>query len=217
MQCNHCIPKNPLASTFEKPTVGVGGERNPIKDFVRPPFCRNVDTLGVDRAGKGTGPAVSVVSVIVEGVRVFMVGDGGKRKRVCEGVGSADEVSTTDDARRRTLFRSASGGGMGLPDSVLRRAANVEGFGSARGAGMGAGAGVGSSCSMTMGEGGTVGRTLSDIGRFFLLLRGGGGMLKVDRMAVRGGGGMLKEVFHTGAEGRGSGTGCEVALAVSGA
>lgn len=153
---------------------------------------------------------------------MFMVGDGGKRKRVCEGVGSAEEVVSTadDEARRRTLFLSASGGGIGLPDSVLRRAANVRGFeAGGRGAaiGAGAGAGAGSSCSMTMGEGGTGGRTLSDMGRFFLLFRVGGGMLKVDRTAVSGGGGILNDVFHTGAEGRGSGTGCEVALAVRGA
>lgn len=79
---HHCIPKYPLASTFEKPTVGVGGERRPINDFVLPPFCRNVETLGVESAGKGTGPAASVVRVIVEGVRVFIVGEGGKRKSV---------------------------------------------------------------------------------------------------------------------------------------
>jgi hypothetical protein len=53
-----------------------------MKERVRP-YARKVDMRGVDTDGKGVG----VVSVMAEGVRVFVfVGDGGKTNSVCEGV-----------------------------------------------------------------------------------------------------------------------------------
>lgn len=56
--------------------------------------------------GNGTGPAVSDVSVIVEGVRVVSVGDGGKRNKVCEGVETVlVETSKDEFARFNTLLR----------------------------------------------------------------------------------------------------------------
>jgi hypothetical protein len=69
--------------------VGVGGTLTPMNDRVLPCF-RNVDTLGVDIAGKGTLPLV--VTVMVEGVRVDCVGEGGKTKSVREGVISPSDV-----------------------------------------------------------------------------------------------------------------------------
>lgn len=80
LQCDHSSPTYPLTSTLENPVVGVGGAAKPMNDRVRP--CeRKVDTRGVVRLGKGTGP-VDDVRVIVEGVRVVKVGEGGKRKSV---------------------------------------------------------------------------------------------------------------------------------------
>jgi len=55
-----------------------------MKDRVRP-FEWKVDTRGVDRLGNGTGPARLDVNVMVEGVRVVKVGEGGKTNKVCDG------------------------------------------------------------------------------------------------------------------------------------
>lgn len=52
-----------------------------MKDRVRP--CeRKVETRGVVRLGNGTGVLTLEVRVMVEGVRVVSVGEGGKTKRV---------------------------------------------------------------------------------------------------------------------------------------
>jgi hypothetical protein len=57
-----------------------------MNDRVRP-FDWKVDTRGVARLGKGTGPAAAEdINVMVLGVRVVSVGDGGNTKSVCEGV-----------------------------------------------------------------------------------------------------------------------------------
>lgn len=61
--------------------VGVGGAPSPINDRVRP-WERKVETRGVERLGNGTGPLILEVSVIVDGVRVVRVGDGGNTKSV---------------------------------------------------------------------------------------------------------------------------------------
>ena len=78
---SYARPTWPRTSTFEKATVGVGGAPNPMNDRVRPLEWK-VDTRGVDKLGKGTGPATFDISVIVEGVRVVSVGDGGKTNNV---------------------------------------------------------------------------------------------------------------------------------------
>jgi len=53
-----------------------------MNDRVRPPCERKVDTRGVERLGKATGVAILEVSVIVDGVRVVSVGEGGNTKSV---------------------------------------------------------------------------------------------------------------------------------------
>jgi hypothetical protein len=74
-------PTHPRASTREQAVVGVGGTPRPINDFVLP--CeRKVETRGVTEVGNRTGAFKFDVSIIVEGVRVESVGDGGKTKRV---------------------------------------------------------------------------------------------------------------------------------------
>jgi len=69
-----------------------------MKDLVLP-FDLKVETRGVDRLGNGTA---SEVNVIVEGVRVVKVGEGGKRNNVCEGA-EAPEVDSTDGLRKTPL------------------------------------------------------------------------------------------------------------------
>jgi len=54
-----------------------------MKDRRRPSVLK-VETRGVAKDGKGKD--TFDVSVIVDGVRVVKVGDGGNTKRVCEGV-----------------------------------------------------------------------------------------------------------------------------------
>lgn len=75
-------PTYPRASTLENAVVGVGGAPRPMNDRVRPPCERKVDTRGVERLGKATGVAILEVSVIVDGVRVVSVGEGGNTKSV---------------------------------------------------------------------------------------------------------------------------------------
>lgn len=114
-------PTWPRTSTFEKATVGVGGAPNPMNDRVRP-LERKVDTRGVDKLGKGTGPTTFDISVIVEGVRVVSVGDGGKTNSVCEGVETMEGISETLlDAFRKALLRRCNGGGTSLRDSTRCR------------------------------------------------------------------------------------------------
>lgn len=73
-------PTHPRTSTREHAVVGVGGALRPMNDFVLP--CeRKVDTRGVDSDGKGTVAGLEV-RVIVDGVRVERVGDGGNTKSV---------------------------------------------------------------------------------------------------------------------------------------
>lgn len=65
--------------------MGVGDAPSPMKDRVRP--CeRKVETRGVDRLGKGIGMFKLEVRVIVVGVPVVSVGDGGNTNSVWEGV-----------------------------------------------------------------------------------------------------------------------------------
>jgi len=83
-----------------------------MKDLVRP-CALKLDTRGVDKLGNGSGP---LLSVIVEGVRLAVarpdVGDGGKTKRVCEGVESPEiwpgtvRFAALDAAFVTRLFRS---------------------------------------------------------------------------------------------------------------
>jgi hypothetical protein len=95
-------PTYPRTSTFENATVGVGSEPKPMKDLVLP-LDLKVETRGVDMLGNGTAPEVNV---IVEGVRVVKVGEGGKTNNVCEGVEAAEIDSTMPtDALRKTLLR----------------------------------------------------------------------------------------------------------------
>ena len=81
-----CIPTQPLASTREHAVVHVGGAPTPINDLVRPCLLK-VATRGVDMDGKGTALFTLEVRVMVDGVR-DVVGEEGKTKRVCEGVGA---------------------------------------------------------------------------------------------------------------------------------
>lgn len=76
-----------------------------MKDRVLP-LDRKVETRGVETLGNVTAPGKLDVKVIVEGVRVFKVGEGGKTNSVCEGVEAAEVDSTTPtDALRNTLLR----------------------------------------------------------------------------------------------------------------
>lgn len=100
------------------PVVGVGGGPSPIYERVRP--CeRKVDTRGVENEGKGICPLIVEVNVIVDGVRVVSVGEGGKTNKVCEGVEATEEEST--ETFRRCIFRKCSGGGTNFRDSARRR------------------------------------------------------------------------------------------------
>jgi len=108
----------PRASTREKAVVGVGGAPSPINDLVRP--CeRKVDTRGVEMLGNGTEPFVLEVRVMVEGVRVVSVGEGGNTKSVCEGVAKPEGVLGIFGFNKG--FLRCKGGGMGLLDSVRGR------------------------------------------------------------------------------------------------
>ena len=100
----------PRASTFENATVGVGGAPKPMKDRVLP-LDLKVETRGVGILGNGTAPEKLDVNVIVEGVRVVKLGEGGKTNKVCEGVEAAGVDSTMPvDPLRKTLLRRRSGG-----------------------------------------------------------------------------------------------------------
>lgn len=73
-----------------------------MKDLVLP-LDLKVETRGVDRLGNGIA---SDVNVIVEGVHVVKVGEGGKTNNVCEGVEAAEVDSTTPtDSLRKKLLR----------------------------------------------------------------------------------------------------------------
>lgn len=65
--------------------MGVGGTARPMNERVRP-SARKLDIRGVLSDGNGTGPETLEVRVIVDGVRVVSVGEGGKTNNVCEGV-----------------------------------------------------------------------------------------------------------------------------------
>lgn len=76
-----------------------------MNDRVRP-LDLNVETRGVDKLGNGTGPIALDIRVMVDGVRAFIVGEGGKTKRVCDGVGAMESASdAAADAFRRMLLR----------------------------------------------------------------------------------------------------------------
>jgi len=127
-----------------------------MKDLVLP-LDLKVETRGVDRLGNGTALDVNV---IVEGVLVVKVGEGGKTNNVCKGVEAAEVDSTTPtDALRKTLLRR-SGGSTGQRDSARRR---VDGIVTCE---MGVTA---SSTTSGFGEDGTGGRILRLMGRFFCL------------------------------------------------
>jgi hypothetical protein len=78
-------PTQPRASTREQAVVGLGAAPSPMNDLVRP-CARNVETRGVDRLGKATGMFKLEVRVMVDGVRVVRVGEGGNTNSVWEGV-----------------------------------------------------------------------------------------------------------------------------------
>ena len=81
-----------------------------MKDRVLP-LDLKVETRGVDMLGNGTAPEKLDVNVIVEGVRVVKLGEGGKTNKVCEGVEAAGVDSTMPvDPLRKTLLRRRSGG-----------------------------------------------------------------------------------------------------------
>lgn len=174
---------------------------------------------GVDSGGNGIGPVGSLVKVIVEGVCVVAVGDGGKRKRVCDGVCKPNESDVSKLALLRTELRMCEEGWASRTDSDRRRGVDDEGGERTSGGPLKrAGTGVLSSCSMTMGDGKAGGITVSDTGRFFAPfepLEGGGGSSNVDRMAVSGGGVAWKDVRRIGAEAGGESTRTG-AVAVSG-
>jgi len=101
--CLYPRPTYPRASTFENAIVGVGSTPKPMKDRVLP-LDWKVETRGVDRLGNGTAPGKFDVNVIVEGVRVVKVGEGGKTNNVCEGVKEVDST-TPVEVLRNTLLR----------------------------------------------------------------------------------------------------------------
>jgi len=77
------MPTQPLASTRACAVVGVEGIIRPIKDLLR---ASDFDR-GVADEGNGTGTETGLeVRVMAEGVRAERVGEGGKTKRVWEGV-----------------------------------------------------------------------------------------------------------------------------------
>jgi len=81
-----------------------------------------VDTRGVDNVGKGMGVLELVRRVMVEGVRAFSVGEGGKTKRVCEGV-CREEIESVEEAPEvllSKLFRTACNGGGGKRRDSIR-------------------------------------------------------------------------------------------------
>jgi hypothetical protein len=142
------------------------------------PLDRKVETRGVDRLGNVTAPGKSDVNVIVQGVRVFKVGEGGKTNNVWEGVEAAEVDSTTStDALRNTLLRRRSGGGTRRRDSTRWLADGIITceFGRAV-----------TKSSAAVGEDGTGRRTHRFTGRFFCL-GGQVGSWKVERIAVIGG------------------------------
>lgn len=190
------IPTHPRASTREHAVVGVGGAPRPMKERVRP--CeRKVDTRGVDSEGKGTGTVRFDMRVMVDGVRVVSVGEGGKTKSVwdCEGVAAtartAECVCLWPFGGGWRVLRRWSGGGAGFRDSVRRRGGS-------------AGAGATGATATATGEEGTGGRIPSGGGRRFPLTFNDGseGRSNVDFVAVAGGG-MLNAVLWAGAEGGG--------------
>ena len=177
-------PNQPRASTREEATVGVDGGGTPIKDRRRP-SALNDETRGVAKGGKGS--EAFDVSVMVEGVRVERVGEGGKTKSVWDGVDTA-EVSFGLDGFC-TLIRRSAGGSAGLRASARRR----RGF---------AGVGDGGELTAMMGDDGTGGRMDRLCGLRVRTLESGRGVRsKFALTAVAGGGGILKLDLKCGAEG----------------
>lgn len=164
-------PNQPRASTREEAIVGVDGGGRPIKDRRRP-SALNDETRGVAEGGKGN--EAFDVSVMVEGVRVERVGEGGKTKSVWDGVDTA-EVSFGLDGFC-TLIRRSAGGSVGLRASARRRRAF-------------AGGGDGGELTAMMGDDGTGGRMASVGGLRARTLESGRGVRsKFARNAVAGGG-----------------------------
>lgn len=84
--------------------MGVGGTPRPINERVRP-SARKLDIRGVVSDGNGTGPEMLEVRVIVDGVRVVSVGEGGKTNNVCEGVETWEGGGMDLPVFLRKLFR----------------------------------------------------------------------------------------------------------------
>lgn len=182
--------------------MGVGGAPNPMKDRVRP-WERKVETRGVERLGKGTKPCMPEVKVIVDGVRVVSVGEGGKTNNVCEGVDATDCDDVLD--LLRALFRRCRGGGAGFRDSVRgRRTGNGRACLRDKGGWLEESS---DSTTMAAGEEGTGGRMPIGGGRRLAFGVACEGRSNVGRTAVAGGGGTVNEVFHIGAEGGGRSVG----------
>jgi hypothetical protein len=164
-------PTYPRASTFENAVVGVTGGPTPMNERVRP--CnRKVDTLGVAAVKKGIREFI-LDNVMVDGVLVVVVGEGGNTNNVCEGVemagggtaGCWDVVFTFFSK----LLRKVSGGGASFRGAARARGVTelainfvcVSDFDGARGA---------SSRISATGDEGTGERTLMGGGRRFFFV-----------------------------------------------
>jgi len=106
-------PTYPRASTFENAVVGVTGVPTPMNERVRP-CSRKLETLGVLAPKNGIGELI-LDNVMVDGVLVVVVGDGGNTNNVCEGVemagGGTVECWCAGFTFFSKLLREVSGGG----------------------------------------------------------------------------------------------------------
>jgi len=169
------------------------------------PCNRKVDTLGVAAVKKGIGDFI-LDNVMVDGVLVVVVGEGGNTNNVCEGVEMAGGGTAGCCCVRFTFFskllRKVSGGGASFRGAARARGvaelavnfAFVPDFDGTRGAS--------SEISVT-GDDGTGERTLMGGGRRFIFVTFGWARSKLERLAVAGGGGRVNESFQTGADGSG--------------
>src|SRR5215472_6470208 len=89
------IPTQPRASTREHAVVGIDCTSIPINDLVLPWLPRKVETRGVRTEGKGTATFRLDVRVMVDGVWVARLGDGGNTKSVWKGVAAGTTFDPT--------------------------------------------------------------------------------------------------------------------------
>lgn len=157
----------------------------------RRPSVLKVETRGVDTDGNGKNDFE--VTVIVEGVRVVSVGEGGNTNKVSVGVGRIVDMGLGLGCAFGGE-RMYAGGISGLRDS--RRLRGGIGW-------IGDTATTGGSLTGVTGDGGTGGRRPSGGGRRRVLAfaTGRGVTSKDDLVAVAGSGGSLKVDLCAGAEG----------------